>query len=827
MAVSVNTGGTYTATRVDSADTATNWAVTKIEGAGGAPSLLASVGTIDLVAEGTDARAARTNKQRVKIAYTHSIGYDFTSGGVGTGTTKIPSGLVYVWAAFLAAGIAFTKANGGGQISLSDGTNVSYWNVFGSDTYSGGLVKWAVSTAITPSETSGTAADLGDITEIGFVTDVGGATARFDNFVVDALDVGDGLSIQGTTATDKLFAETVTQDELTAIGIVKTDSGIVFSQGSLEFSGTAMTSDSETLVLTDTLGGAYTYNIDVTGTVDFVNSSISAAGAVDYNFDSSGATSFSMTGGGLSNYLTLTTGAAQAMSGAVFQAGGTAAIANDLTDSAFNQCGAITLTGSLAGVVVDKNTAASAVLTDDLGDIAGCTFTSDGTGQAVELTVAGASTPTMEQITTVTSSTGTVTLPAPTTINDGDDLVVVLATDFSDTATNTYTAPAGWTSLTSHERLNSGAAGISTQAFIKKASGESGADYDFLESASRSTVGFLYRVSGGNALTPVNASSYVSATTGEPQAGTMTTTVDNALILGIAVWDASKTYVSSPSGYTSDATIAGRGDAASKTLVSAGATGTALWDISSGTNWKAYHIAIGGNTGSISGTMSWDNTDSDYAGVDGSTGNETIYVNVASGALTINVASGATTPTIRTAGATVTVVSGQATLSITVKDINTAAVVVGARVLITVADGTNFPYQESVTLTSVGTTATVTHTGHGLTTGDDVWIDDANEGSYNGAFSITVTDANTYTYVMDASTTSPATGTITSTLALINDITDGTGTITDTRSYNVAQSIEGRVRKSSATPYYKTSPITGTVDNANGASITSQLIPDE
>lgn len=270
--------------------------------------------------------------------------------------------------------------------------------------------------------------------------------------------MGDGLTIQGTTTTDKLFAETVTQDALTAIGIVKTDSGIVFSQGSLEFSGTAMTSDSETLVLTDTLGGAYTYNIDVTGTVDFVNSSISAAGVVDYNFDSSGATSFSMTGGSLSNYLSLTTGAAQVMSGVVFQAGGTAAIANDLTDSAFNQCGVITLTGSLTGVVVDKNTAASAVLTDDIGDITGCPFTSDGTGHAVELS------------------------------------------------------------------------------------------------------------------------------------------------------------------------------------------------------------SIGG------GTMSWDNTESGYAAIDGSTGNETIYVNVAAGSLTINVVAGASTPTIRTAGATVTVVAGLKTLTIQTQD---------------------------------------------------------------------------------------------------------------------------------------------------------------
>jgi hypothetical protein len=45
-----------------------------------------------------------------------------------------------------------------------------------------------------------------------------------------------------------------------------------------------------------------------------------------------------------------------------------------------------------------------------------------------------------------------------------------------------------------------------------------------------------------------------------------------------------------------------------------------------------------------------------YAGTNGSTGNEAIFVNIASGSMTINI-SGGSTPRIRTAGASVTVVS--------------------------------------------------------------------------------------------------------------------------------------------------------------------------
>lgn len=47
-----------------------------------------------------------------------------------------------------------------------------------------------------------------------------------------------------------------------------------------------------------------------------------------------------------------------------------------------------------------------------------------------------------------------------------------------------------------------------------------------------------------------------------------------------------------------------------------------------------------------------------YASTNGSTGNEAIYVNIATGSVTINISGGGSTPTIRTAGATVNVVSG-------------------------------------------------------------------------------------------------------------------------------------------------------------------------
>lgn len=76
--------------------------------------------------------------------------------------------------------------------------------------------------------------------------------------------------------------------------------------------------------------------------------------------------------------------------------------------------------------------------------------------------------------------------------------------------------------------------------------------------------------------------------------------------------------------------------------------------------------------GTISSTtsMTWDCNDSGYAASDGSTGNETILVDVASGqTLTINVATGKTTPTINNTGVgTVTVVSGSVSIDVNVKN---------------------------------------------------------------------------------------------------------------------------------------------------------------
>lgn len=79
------------------------------------------------------------------------------------------------------------------------------------------------------------------------------------------------------------------------------------------------------------------------------------------------------------------------------------------------------------------------------------------------------------------------------------------------------------------------------------------------------------------------------------------------------------------------------------------------------TTGTQHAIEISGTAADI--TLSG-NKFSGYATSDGSTGNEAIYVNIASGSMTISISGGGDTPSIRTAGATVTV-SNSKTLTLT------------------------------------------------------------------------------------------------------------------------------------------------------------------
>lgn len=143
-----------------------------------------------------------------------------------------------------------------------------------------------------------------------------------------------------------------------------------------------------------------------------------------------------------------------------------------------------------------------------------------------------------------------------------------------------------------------------------------------------------------------------------------------------------------------------------------------------------------------------------------------------------------------TAGNTADVVD----IKVTVKDIDTSSPIEGARVFLKAASGGSLPVSASVSITRSGSTVTVTHTGHGLSDGL-VAIKGSLQSEYNGIKSITVTGDDTYTFEVNGTPITPATGDIKATAVILNDLTDAIGEVVTTFEYTSDQPIVGVARK--------------------------------
>lgn len=210
-------------------------------------------------------------------------------------------------------------------------------------------------------------------------------------------------------------------------------------------------------------------------------------------------------------------------------------------------------------------------------------------------------------------------------------------------------------------------------------------------------------------------------------------------------------------------------------------------------------------------------------------GNTVDVRNESLGAITINIVDG-TTPTVEDigGGSATTLVINPVAATITVKDVVTGAVIENARVLVKASDGTGpMPFEDVTTITRSGATATATATAHGLVNGKQALIKGADQQEYNGVFTVTVTGANTFTYTVSGTPATPATGSITTTGVVIFMLTNASGVASDTRSHAANQPITGVARKSTASPYYKTGVVSGTINNSTGFSATIQMVRDD
>ena len=172
-----------------------------------------------------------------------------------------------------------------------------------------------------------------------------------------------------------------------------------------------------------------------------------------------------------------------------------------------------------------------------------------------------------------------------------------------------------------------------------------------------------------------------------------------------------------------------------------------------------------------------------------------------------------------------TVINNAVTLKVTVKD-SSGTGIVGARVLLEADAGGTAPHEESVIIVSTGTTATVTHSAHGLGTGQMVIIRSANEQYYNGVFTITYIGVDSYSYTMLGDPADTATGTITATQAFMSELTIAGGIAEESFAAGATQPYTGVARKSTGIPYYRDSSFSGT-DCSGGIDIPVQMELDE
>lgn len=203
----------------------------------------------------------------------------------------------------------------------------------------------------------------------------------------------------------------------------------------------------------------------------------------------------------------------------------------------------------------------------------------------------------------------------------------------------------------------------------------------------------------------------------------------------------------------------------------------------------------------------------------------TLYIARTSGTVTINLVGCSGPMSYKSAGATVQLVVNPVTLAVTVKSLATGAPIAGARVYIAADSGGWLPVSASVSITRSGTTATVSHTDHKLQTNQKVCIHDSSVLGYEGVHTITVVNANTYTF--SCSSSLPPNASAKSTAVLIEGVTGADGRITDTRSHISDQPFTGWVRMGSHSPAYEQFDVSGTVDSETGASVDVLMRVDE
>jgi hypothetical protein len=352
----------------------------------------------------------------------------YTDIGVGNELdfTGAQSGqMFYIWVNFLASPLLALQADGGLGIFMSTNTpsasNYALWYFHGRDSYTGGWLRLIIDPNKTPS-IDNDSFDPTSVRYFGAFAHNDQDAAKYDNFVVDQCAYGSGLIVTGSSTlglTEELIANELANrhgvlrplnDPGTAASLlgsltlgdnvgtdvtnINDENAKIFLEEPLYYDGGLVPAVPTDFVALRIVGNG-TGDTDVTlgvevGTEQGRNG-ISIVGNPSYNpsidRDDGNVESGSMYGCSLES-LTGTIrldGTHDFNSGTVTNCA-EMTVAADIYNLTHVTSGQIVLDSGIKlidGLIIN-NTAASAVLTDDLGDVETCDFVSDGSNHAVD-----------------------------------------------------------------------------------------------------------------------------------------------------------------------------------------------------------------------------------------------------------------------------------------------------------------------------------------------------------------------------------------------------------------------------------------------------------
>ena len=232
----------FNGTNITLANGTTGFDKVKLSSGGSTPSVIDETNGVFLT--GTGAASIKVSDQRIILWFDNGSGIDFETTHAGK--------CVYIWCAFLGAGLLRDRDAVGAGLSIVLGSSSSDYDVYpvaGADYMpigDNGFVRFMIdpNKVGDTAENSGTF-DRSSVQFFGMIGDTQPNTAKFDNMIIDRIDYGYGLTVKGTSTTDGMVQDILDAENLIANkwGILRVDEGQYFLKGGLILGDTAANSD--------------------------------------------------------------------------------------------------------------------------------------------------------------------------------------------------------------------------------------------------------------------------------------------------------------------------------------------------------------------------------------------------------------------------------------------------------------------------------------------------------------------------------------------------------------------------------------------------------